>query len=313
MNLIPGLNQRAMLKVDTMVSRAAELRIGVSHVDGVRLIDCGAAVPGGLNAGVLLAETCLADLGQVRIVPGEFGMMVQVQTDHPVEACLASQYAGWQISAEKYFAMGSGPMRAAAGREAIFEHVAKKEAADCAVGILETKKPPTSDALVAILAKLPVPADRLTLLYAPAASIAGSIQVVARSVETALHKLHELQFDVSTIVSGYGTAPLPPIAKDELQAIGRTNDAILYGGRVVLWVNTTDEILETIGPKVPSNASKDHGELFAELYKRYGGFYQIDPLLFSPACVTFVNLSTGRAFEFGTVEPGLIQKSFFAR
>ena len=41
--------------------------------------------------------------------------LVQVVTDHPVRACLASQYAGWAIKEGKYFAMGSGPMRAAAG------------------------------------------------------------------------------------------------------------------------------------------------------------------------------------------------------
>src|SRR6185295_4463784 len=116
---------------------------------------------------------------------------------------------------------------------------------------------------------LKVPANKITLLVAPAASMAGNLQVVARSLETALHKLHELKFDLGKIVSGFGVAPLPPVAKDELSAIGRTNDAILYGGRVVLWVQADDDELATIGRKVPSSASPDHGAPFAAIFERY--------------------------------------------
>ncbi len=139
----------------------------------------------------------------------------------------------------------------------------------------------------------------------------GTIQVVARSVETALHKLHELKFDVNQVVSGYGVAPLPPVATDFVQAIGRTNDAILYGGKVTLWVRADDELLEHIGSKVPSSASNDHGAPFAEVFARYNGdFYKIDPLLFSPAEVEFRNLKTGRCHRFGKTEPALLRKSF---
>ena len=128
---------------------------------------------------------------------------------------------------------------------------------------------------------------------------------------SALHKLHELKFDVNQIVSGFGVAPLPPVAANELAAIGRTNDAILYGGRVTLWVKCDDAIIDAIGPQVPSSASKDHGELFADLFARYGDFYKIDPLLFSPAEVTFVNLQTGSARTFGRTDPALLRRSFF--
>ena len=41
--------------------------------------------------------------------------------------------------------------------------------------------------------------------------------MVARSVETALHKLHELKFDLNQIVSAFGTAPLPPVATKDLR------------------------------------------------------------------------------------------------
>src|SRR5258707_175506 len=57
-------------------------------------------------------------------------------------------------------------------------------------------------------------------VVAPPASIAGSLQVGARSAETALHKLHELGFALGRLVWAQGIAPLPPVAKDDLAAIG---------------------------------------------------------------------------------------------
>jgi methenyltetrahydromethanopterin cyclohydrolase len=309
------LNEMANRVADEVERNAARLRVSVSKVAGARVIDCGGAVQGSLAAGLLMARGCLADSGEVGYVPFPIlelgGPAVQVTTDDPVRACLASQYAGWQVTAGKFFAMGSGPMRALAAREELFQHIPGKEESPVAVGVLETHKHPTDEVIAAIVAKLPPVAEHLTLLVAPTTSIAGTTQIVARSVETALHKLHELKFDVNQVVSGYGVAPLPPVATDFVQAIGRTNDAILYGGKVTLWVRADDEILEHVGPKVPSSSSKDHGAPFAEVFARYNGdFYKIDPLLFSPAEVEFRNLKTGRCHRFGQCEPGLLRKSF---
>lgn len=305
------MNERAWKVADQLEADADRLRVSVCKVAGTRVIDCGGGVTGSLNAGLLMARACLADLADVSLISTDDEPTVQVWTDEPVRACLGSQYAGWQIKAERFFAMGSGPMRAIANREEVILELGLHEAAPCAVGVLETRKHPTEEVIANIVGKLPSEVEKLTLLVAPACSIAGTVQVVARSVETALHKLHELKFDMSHIVSGHGTAPLPPVAAEELSAIGRTNDAILYGGKVTLWVRCDDELIDAIGPKVPSSASKDHGSLFAELFTRYGDFYKIDPLLFSPAEVTFVNLKTGHARTFGKREPGLLRKSFY--
>ena len=160
-----------------------------------------------------------------------------------MQACLASQYAGWAIKEGKFFAMGSGPMRAAAGTEAIYDVIGFRETADAVVGVLETRKPPTPAIVAKIAAACRVEPVAVTLLVAPTASLAGGVQIVARSVETALHKLAELKFDLSRIVSAHGTAPLPPVAANDLAAIGRTNDAILYGARVVLAVTGDDASL----------------------------------------------------------------------
>ena len=314
---MPTLNERAQRLADFMVSTAAALRVNVHTLpSGARVLDCGIKTTGGVQAGLALARVCLAGQAEVTIVPGEVAGIacpqIQVASDHPVLACMASQYAGWQVAVGKFFAMGSGPMRAAYGKEELFNNIPGREQAPVAVGCLETRKIPEEPVIEHLSKALNLPGNKITLLAAPAASIAGNLQVVARSLETALHKLHELKFNLNQIVSGFGTAPLPPVAKDELGAIGRTNDAILYGGRVVLWVQAEDDQLAAIGPKVPASASPDYGATFASIFARYNqDFYKIDPLLFSPAEIVFCNLKSGRSFAFGRTKPEVLFQSFF--
>jgi methenyltetrahydromethanopterin cyclohydrolase len=311
------LNERALRVAEQMIREAATLRIAVQRTSaGARILDCGIQAEGGLGAGLGMARVCLSDLGDVTLVPGEIGGIpcpqVQVATDDPVRACMASQYAGWQIKVGKFFAMGSGPVRAAYGKEELFQDIAGKEQAPVAVGVLETRKLP-DDAVIAYLCeKLSLAPAQIVLLAAPTASQAGTLQVVARSVEMAMHKLHELKFDLAKVVSGYGVAPLPPVAKDDLSAMGRVNDAIIYGGRVVLWVRADDKEIAAVGPKVPSTASPDHGALFRELFDRSGGdFYKMDAGLFSPAQVAFASLKSGRTHIFGKPELDTIRRSFY--
>jgi methenyltetrahydromethanopterin cyclohydrolase len=316
--LPPTLNERAVRLADYLAANAASLRIAAQQTSaGARLLDFGVASEGGLQAGLGLARVCLAGLAEVTLVPGSFadlpGPQVQVVTDHPVLACMASQYAGWQVAVGKFFGMGSGPMRAAYGKEELFDHIPGREQAPTAVGVLETRKLPGDDVIAYLCERLNLPPGKLTLLAAPAASLAGNLQVVARALETALHKLYELKFDLTKVVAGFGTAPLPPVAADEMTAIGRTNDAILYGGQVVLWVKAEDEQLAEVGPKVPSSASPDHGAPFAEIFERYEhDFYKIDPMLFSPAAICLQNLRTGRSHTFGRLEPDVLRRSFIA-
>jgi methenyltetrahydromethanopterin cyclohydrolase len=311
---MPSLNERAVRIADELAADAAGLGIAVSHVGGARLLDCGVKAPGGLRTGLGMARVCLAGLGDVAILPGDDASLqcprIQVISDQPLLACLASQYAGWQLSVGKYFAMGSGPMRAAYGKEKLFDDIAGREKPQVAVGVLETGKLPTEEVIEYISERIKLPVKQLTLLAARTASLAGGVQVVARSLELALHKLHELKFDLKQLVAGMGIAPLPPPAADDFGAMGRTNDAILYGGLVTLWVNAEDAVLAEIGPKVPSNSSAEYGALFGELFAKYKDFYKIDPLLFSPAEIVFCNLRSGRTLAFGRMNLEALRRSF---
>jgi methenyltetrahydromethanopterin cyclohydrolase len=311
------LNRRAFQRCGQLLSPWQSLRVDV-HQDagGACLVDCGLQARGGLQAGRALAEICLADLGHVQFQPARPNLTaavdVSVTTDQPLAACMASQYAGWQIKGSGgFFAMGSGPMRAAAGKEALFEQIGFRERPERVVGVLESSRLPPADVVESIARDCGVSLDGLTLLIARTSSIAGTVQVVARSVETALHKLHELGFDLTRVLSGFGVAPLPPIAADDLSGIGRTNDAVLYGGEVTLWVDAEDDELGELGPQVPSAASSDFGQPFARLFDKYDrDFYRIDPLLFSPAVVTLVNVRSGRCHRHGEIRPDVLAQSF---
>ncbi len=280
-----GLNRRAAALADAMEHDADALRLGVTRLDnGARVIDCGIAAEGGFEAGRRLAEICLAGRATVSLTTVDVGPLmlpaVRVLTDDPVAACLASQYAGWAIQREGYFAMGSGPARCLSRAEA---YVAER----CGV------EP-----------------HALTLLIAPTASVAGCVQIAARSVETALHKLMELGFDLTKIRSGAGLCPIAPVAKNDLRGIGWTNDCILYAARAYLAVRASDEEIAAVADRLPASSAADYGTPFYDIFKRYDGqFYKIDKMLFSPAEVTINNLLTGRVIRRGRVDPDVLRSS----
>ena len=284
--------------------------------NGTRIIDCGVDVAGGLEAGRLFAEVCMGGLGTVAFthlsLENWWLPALRVASDRPMLACMAAQYAGWSVSKDDYFAMGSGPARALVrAEEKLYEELDYRDPATAAVLCLETGTIPSAEIADYIAERAGVAPDALTLLTAPTACTVGGVQVAARVVETGLHKLHELGFDLHKVLTGFGTCPLPPTAKSDIQAIGRTNDAILYGGQVHYTVKADDAELEEFVPRVPAAISSDYGEPFYDTFKAYGfDFYKVDPLLFSPAEIFITNVASGRMFHAGQTNVDVLKKSF---
>jgi methenyltetrahydromethanopterin cyclohydrolase len=313
-----GMNERAWAVASRYAARAYDLRMGITALaGGARVIDAGVNVPGGLEAGVMLAELCMGGLGHVAYVPlivgGESFTGVQVWTDHPAASCMASQYAGWAINPDGFFAMGSGPLRAKARVEKdLFEKLGYAEEASRGVLVLEGRTLPTDEVAAWVANKANIAANGITFAVAPTASLAGSVQIVARSIETGLHKMDTLGFDVTRVLSALGTAPLPPVAKNDLRAIGRTNDCVLYGGQVRYTVHGEDDELAQLAERLPSSTSPDYGTPFYDIFKRYDNdFYKIDPMLFSPAEVWLTSATSGRTFHAGRTNVDVLRGSLF--
>lgn len=312
------LNHRAASYLATIADHFNTLGITRQEIGGATILDAGVKARGGIQAGIELAKFCLADLAEVTICQRECGQWsgpwVEVRTDHPVLACLGSQYAGMQVTAGKYFAMGSGPMRARSGSEKILQEQGIREETDLAVGVLETGKLPTEEVIAWLSGKLGVAPGLITLLVAPTTSLAGMVQVVARSLETALHQMHEVGFPLDCIVSGMGCAPLPCPHPDTITSIGRSNDSILYGARVEIFIRSSpgqESLVESLAAKIPSCNSVAHGKPFADIFRQAGGdFYKIDPRLFAPAVLVLHDLSSGKSRQFGELRMDLVRQSF---
>lgn len=311
-----SVNQLSEPLLNQLLLQKDKLQIGVSqHVSGCTIVDAGIQQPGSAEAGRLIAEICMGGLGEVSLetkgVFSNWPNTIAVASSQPVLACLASQYAGWALSHEKFFALGSGPARALAQREDLFKELDYQDSATSTCIVLETDKIPPNEVIEKILRDTKVTAEKLTIILTPTTSIAGVVQIVGRVLEVALHKAHALHFPLVNIISGTGVAVLPPVANDFMTAMGRTNDAILFGGSVHLRVRGEDVAAAELALNLPSSASNDYGKPFAEVFKSYNmDFYQIDPMLFSPAKVTITNVDTGKVFEGGALDADLIELSF---
>ena len=316
----PSINKEVVPLIEGMIREARALRVEVTRGPlGECLVDCGVRAVGGLEAGRRMAEVCLGGLGRVSLESIDperaWPFMVTVHTSQPVLACLGSQYAGWSLSVQdkgkSYHVLGSGPARALGSSEKLFDELGYRDKADSGCLVLEADRAPPAALVEQVAKACKVAADRLTFIYAPTSSLAGTVQIAARCLEVALHKAHELHFPLADIVDGIATAPLPPPSPSFIEAMGRTNDAIIFGGRVQLFVSGSAKAARDLAEHLPSIKSKDYGKPFADIFAAVkGDFYAIDPMLFSPAKVTVTALESGESFESGHIDTAMLSRSF---
>jgi len=308
------INEMSFKLFVSAIESAKDLDIQVIDVADTKVLEFAVARKGTQQAGVILAEICMGGLAKVEYIDssGDLNLpQIKVETSMPIKSCIGSQYAGWPFSHEKFFAMCSGPMRMSRGKEEILTQYELHQAATVAVGVMEANEIPGAEVIELIAQQCGVKTRDLNLCIARTASNPGSIQVVARSVETAMHKLHELKFDLSTIVHGVATAPIPPIPGDDMTAVGWTNDSMLYGAKVELVVDTDDAAIESILDQIPSSSSSEFGTPFLEIFNRYEkDFYKIDKMLFSPAEIVIRNKKTSREFTAGKIRNDILKTSF---
>lgn len=312
------MNSLAAPLAAAFVRDALALRVGVERAsDGAVLVDAGIDHSGGVEAGRRVAEICLGGLGRVDLVAddSQWPLGVRVSANDPVLACLGSQYAGWSLAHGEgkgaFHSLGSGPARALACKEPLFDELGYRDSFDSTCVVLEVDRRPPPEVIAKVVRDCQVAAERLTVILTPTRSLAGVVQIVARVLEVALHKVHALKFPLASIVDGVGSAPVPPPSRDFVTAMGRTNDAILFGGRVQLYVDASDDEAGELARNLPSSASKQYGKPFAQIFSECGyDFYEIDPLLFAPAEVVVSNVRSGMSFRAGRVAPELVTASF---
>ena len=315
-----SVNNRSQHLIDDLIDNCDYYRVKVQNGhNNCTLVDAGIKAQGNMEAGRVISEICLGGLGRVHILNSlqseVWPLTVHVNTNHPVIACLGSQYAGWALASKnegtKFNALGSGPARALALKEPLFKDIKYSDNSKKTCIVLEVDTFPPNDVIEKISNDTGVNAKNITVIITPTSSIAGNIQVVSRVLEVALHKAHELKFPMSKIVEGFGSSPIPPTSPDSLTAMGRTNDAIIFAGITQLIVDTSDDEAKDLCSKMPSSTSKDYGKPFADIFKSYDyDFFKIDANLFSPSKVIISNMKTGNTFINGKIDKKLMEKSF---
>lgn len=312
----PSVNQLTDPLVQHLIDNAKSLRLGVEKLEsGCTIVDAGIHHAGGLEAGRLIAEICMGGLGHVSLQTSQtfanWPWMLSVHSNNPILSCLGSQYAGWSLAHEKFFSLGSGPGRAIAAREELYKELGYQDKAEKACLVLESDKAPPAEVVAKVSRDTGVKPENLTFILTPTRSLAGTVQIVARVLEVAMHKIHTLHFPLDHVVDGMASAPVPPPAPDFLTGMGRTNDAILFGGHAHIFVKGTDEAAEKLARLLPSDSSRDYGRPFAEVFKAVNmDFYKIDPMLFSPAAVTVTAIESGNSYRGGKLNSDLLDQSF---
>jgi len=312
-----SVNRTAWSLAKKLCDQAEEFGVVVKETkSGATLIDAGIEAKGGLLAGRIITEICLGGYGKAKIFYKQYNDLqlpsIFVYTDHPAIATLGSQFAGWQIKVGNYTAIASGPARALTLKPTeIYERIQYSDTSDVAVLVFETAKEPPEEVIRQISDECKVKPDYLSVILVPTSAIAGSTQISGRIVETGMHKLMELGLDPKLITHACGYAPIAPVHPKFAQAMGRTNDAIMYAGVAYYTASyDSDEELRKLVEKAPSSASKSYGKPFIEIFKEASyDFYKVDPGLFAPAVLVVNNAKTGSTFKAGKIDVDVFKRS----
>ena len=311
-----SVNRAALKLVEKLCDNADEYRIIISKKAGATIIDAGIQAKGSFSAGRITTEICMGGYGKVRVLPRRYGDLelptIFVQTDNPAIATLGSQLAGWHVKLGDFSAIGSGPARALALKpKEIYELIDYHDEADTAIIVLETAKRPPEELIKKMASECEIKPSKLFVILTPTTSISGVVQISGRIIETGIEKLTKLGLDPNVIDYAFGCSPIAPVHPKFAEAMGRTNDVVLYGGIVYCALRYEDDKkLRVIVDKAHSRASRQYGKPFKEIFKEADNdFYKVDSSLFAPAMLVVNNLETGTLFRAGEIDAEMLRRS----
>ncbi len=313
-----SVNEYGMDILEDMMDNLEELQVAIVELEnGTTVIDAGVEEEGGFEAGLYVSRICMADLADIQFSSFDLGKFscpaLELTTDHPIIACMASQFAGWSIKVDKFMGMGSGPARALSlNPKELYEEIGYEDDTSEAILVLESSVIPDEEVTTKIAKDCNVEPEDLYIVVAPTASIAGSVQIAARVIETGIHKFESIGFDINSITHGHGIIPISPVVGSDLECMGSTNDCIIYCGRVYYTIDyeNVEELKEYV-KKVPSVTSKDYGQPFYKTFKKAKfDFYKVDAGMFAPAEITVNEINSGKTFTSGKINPEVLLESF---
>ena len=314
-----SINKHAMKLVRKLLEEAEDIGCKVLKLkNGATVIDMGVEAPGSWQAAKYFTEINMAglvtcnyfnyDLDEKLSVPA-----VEIFVDNPILGCLCSQIAGWPLGSGDFAAIGSGPARALAAvkEDHCFDLTSYRDNHYEAVLGVQAVDLPDEAMAEKVAAACKVNPENLYLLAHKSASVVATVQVSGRIIEQTINKMIRKGFDLNQIFWPVVTV-VAPVGTDELDAMGKINDSLLYGGASEFWVKSTDEEIQRVLPQLVTKSAKDYGRLFLDLFVEANkDFYQMDLDIHSPAKVQIYNMNTGNVFVDGEIRKDLLKKSFF--
>jgi len=291
----------------------------IKSPSGATIVDMGVEADGSWLGAKLWVEAAHGGMGEF-----SYGRMqikdievptAEVVIDNPMLSVIACEVAAWKLGEGEFAAMGSGPARAKARVDRWAKKVEYEDPSPYALLQLQMPRLPDDAMLQVVADACGIPLASLTAMVAPSASLVGSVQVASRAVEQCIVALaRTTSFDISTIMYGNSTAPIAPVIEDEVLAMGRVNDALLYGGSSGLWVrHPDDDEIRRVTESIPFSvrAGADYGKSFGEIFEAYGrSIYRIPAHLDGPAKMMMTNLLTGSVFVAGKIDAERLFRSF---
>jgi methenyltetrahydromethanopterin cyclohydrolase len=314
-----SLNQAAVRIIQDVITRADEYQIHSWKAKcGSTLVDMGLNCPGSWKAGQAFVEIGFGGLGKATYGKFEIGTFtvpsIDVWVDHPVLAVVASQAGCWELGTGELAMIGSGPARAVALADRWAGHGYRDTKATEVVVQLQTNRVPSDDLCMAVANACQVSPEEVYVVFAPTASLVGAVQVASRTVEQVMIKLFLRGFDIHSVKHGFGIAPVAPLVKDEVEAMGRANDALFYGATTVLYADAPDEVIAAIveGFCFDVNSGEFWGTPFVSIFRHFHcNWFEVPDLVDSPAKLIINSLQTGHSFVGGRINLQVLSRSYF--
>ncbi len=314
-----SVNEKSVRIAEQIVADPEAYKAKVHRIRGAYIIDCGVEADGGWESARMVTEILFGGLNQISygIFPERIGNVyyncVNVFSDYTVLQQAACNISGWELRPGKYAPVLAGPGRTLARKPGDWLEVYSDYQDRYTKAVLTVEKGSimSEDEVQDLIDAVGIDPQNLYIILAASGSTVCSVEVAARILEQTLHRLREEGFNLDSIVEAHGFCVIPPVAKDDLIAMGRVNDVLMYGGQSTYTVDCEDSEIEAVIDKITCDKSPVYGTMFKEIYQQYGcDFYQVPMQTYSPAKVVIINQRTGRVFTAGEFNLEVLAQSF---
>ncbi|SHJ17446.1 methenyltetrahydromethanopterin cyclohydrolase [Clostridium amylolyticum] len=314
-----SVNEKSIKLVEKMIQDPEAYKVKVHNICGAHVIDAGVEAHGSWEAAKLVTEILFGGLNKVNLgtfperIGGVYYNSVEVYSDHVVLQQAACNISGWELRPGKYAPVLAGPGRTVARKPGdwLEKYSDYSDKYHKAVLTVEKGTLMSEEEVKDLIDATGIDPKDLYIIVAASGSIVCSVEVAARIIEQTLHRLKEEKFNLDNIVEAHGFCVIPPVVKDDLIAMGRLNDVLMYGGQSTFTVHCEDSEIERVINKITTDKCPAYGTMFQKVYEEHGcDFYQVPMEMYSPAKVVIINEKTGRIFKAGEFNLEVLEKSF---